>query len=107
MATFLDRHAVAEVDPAVRHQMHLDTLEGVRDASGTLPLAHWIEEGAMYCLVEAPSERAMCAHHTARGLACDDVHEIRGISGGRPLTGIDKALVLAEIARLWHPAIQQ
>ena len=106
VATYLDRHAVGDVDPAVRHQMHLEAVQGIRDVSGTLPLAHWIDEGAMYCLLDAPHEQAVCEHHRARGVSCENLHEITGISGVRPLTGIDKALVLAEIARLWHPAVQ-
>jgi Protein of unknown function (DUF4242) len=107
VATFLDRHAVAEVEAAVRHQMHLEAVEGIRDTSGTLPLGHWIEEGAMYCLLDAPNQQAVCEHHVARGVRCENLHEIAGLTGGHPLTGIDKAIVLAEIARLWHPAVQR
>ena len=81
MATFLDRHLLSAMPRAVRYQMHLEAVDGLVDPSGTLPLAHWIEDGALYCLLQAPDAQAVCAYHAARGLGCDDLHPIAGLHG--------------------------
>jgi hypothetical protein len=100
--TFIDRHAMADVDRDMRHQVHLEALNGLRDRNGTLPLAHWIDDQAVYCILEAPDAQAVCDHHHRRGMGCSDLHPIAGLSGRRPLTGADVARVRAAIARIWH-----
>jgi hypothetical protein len=102
MRTFVDRHPLRDVKPAISYQIHLEAAHGIVDASGTLPLAHWVEDGFIYCALAAPDVEALCQHHTARSLACDEVHEIGGIAAEHPLSDGDRAKVLAEITRIWH-----
>jgi hypothetical protein len=102
VAIFIDRHLVVEIDPAIRNQMHVEALEGRRDPTGTLPLGHWVEDGTIYCVVDAPDAEAVCRHHQDRGIGCNELHPVDGLTGGFPLTGSDRALVVAEIKRLWH-----
>src|SRR5918911_2892204 len=92
MPTFIDRHLLLAVPSAVRHQLHLETVYGLVDEHGAQPLAHWLSDGVIYCMVRAPSQEAFCRHHTQRNLPCDDVH---------PIGGADVDLVRAAIAELW------
>src|ERR1051325_9901115 len=62
---FIDRHRVADVDPAARYQMYLEALQGLRDVHGAKPLSHWIEDGTIYCVLDAPDEEAVCQHHAS------------------------------------------
>lgn len=105
MGTFIDRHHVEAIDPAVRRQLQFEALHGIREASGTLPLGHWVEDGIIYCLIEAADEDAVRRHHRARGVSCDDLQPVPGLTGERPLSGDDRLLVVGEIRRSW-PADQ-
>jgi hypothetical protein len=91
-----------DVAPAVRHQLQLEAAHGIRDVSGTLPLGHWLEDGTIYCLLEAPDEEAVCRHHRGRGITCNDMHPLPGLSATRPLTGRDRLAIMAAIQHLWH-----
>jgi hypothetical protein len=102
VGAFLDRHAVTDISSAVRQQLHLEAVHNKRDRNGALPLGHWVEDGTIYCVLDAPDAHAVCLHHHDRGLNCDDLHALPEISGTRPLTGTDEAIVRAEIARIWH-----
>jgi hypothetical protein len=101
MSIFLDRHAASAVSGAVQYQMHREALAGIRDASGAVPLGHWLQDGTMYCLLDAPEKLAVCRHHEARGLGCQDVHQVVGLHLERPLSDVDKESVRSEIARIW------
>jgi hypothetical protein len=104
VATFIDRHRVSEVDPSVRYQLHLEAVHGIRDPSGALPLGHWVEDGAIYCVIDARDEDSVRQHHAARGIAANDLHRISGLPGARPLSLAEEQVVRDEIKRLWHPA---
>ncbi len=86
MPTFIDRHLLAAVPRAIRQQIHLEAMLGIVDPHGVLSLAHWVEDAYIYCVLQAPKAQAICLHHAARGLACDELHPITGFQGGRPLT---------------------
>jgi hypothetical protein len=43
-------------------------LRGIADEHGVQPLAHWVTDGVIYCVVQAPNEEAFCRHHADRGL---------------------------------------
>ena len=107
MPTFIDRHALTAVPSAVRHQLRLEVLHGLVDASGAVPLGHWLEDGYLYCVVEVPAQDALRQHHAARGLSCDDVHPIGGLRGMHPLTEAEQVIVSAAIDELWHAVRQQ
>jgi hypothetical protein len=67
-----------------------------------LPLGHWLEDGVIICVLDAPDAEAVCRHHAAHALACDDLHAIDGLALTRPLTDHDEAILRAEIVRIWH-----
>jgi len=102
MPIFLDRHVLAAVPGAVRHQIHLEAMHGLVDPSGTRPLAHWVEDQYFYCVAAAPGAEAFCEHHTSRQLPCDDVHPLEGLRGTRPLTGEEMGIVRTAITAIWH-----
>jgi hypothetical protein len=102
MSIFIDRHRVTDIDPAVRYQMQIEAQQRIRDASGATPLSHWIEDGTIYCVLHATDEQAVCSHHRERGLDCDDMHEMRGMSGKVPLTDMDRRVIVDTIKHLWH-----
>ena len=102
MSTFLDRHSLGDISAAVRQQLRLEAVEGVRDSSGVRSLGHWVEDHAIYCLLDAPDADAVTQHHKARGVPSNDLHAIVGVSSSRPLTESDMTIVRAEIRRLWH-----
>ena len=102
MPTFIDRHSLAAVPSVIQRQMHLEATHGLLDPSGAKPVAHWVEDGVIYCLLEAPDREAVCAHHACRGLPCDDVHLIPGLRESRPTSRQEQAIVRAAIDGLWH-----
>ena len=102
MPTFIDRHPTKLVAPAVRRRLHVGARQKTIDPHGVRPVASWMEDGAIFCIVEAPDEDAVCGHHTELGLPCDDVHLIDDLQQLSPLTEQDQAMVRAAIARLWH-----
>ena len=101
MPTFIDRHPLASVPSATRHQLHLEAAYGLVDSHGVQPLGHWITDGVIYCVVRAPSREALCQHHAERGLSCEGVHLIAGLRGRPSLSGAEAKLVRAAIAERW------
>ena len=101
MSIFLDRHAAGAVSGAVQYQIHREAMLGIRDPSGAVPLGHWLTDGTMYCLLDAPDELAVCRHHETRGLDCQEVHQLTGLDLARPLSDDDRETVRGEIARIW------
>lgn len=102
---FIDRHRIADIDPAVRRQLQFEAEHALRDQTGTLPLGHWVQDGTIYCIIEAPDADAVCRHHRQRAVACDDLHELSGTSAKRPLSGEDRAVIMAAIRHLWPVAV--
>jgi hypothetical protein len=102
MPTFIDRHELVVVPKATRHQLYLEVVQGVIDSSGTKPLGHWIEDGVIYCVLEAPNKNAVCQHHASRGLSCDELHPIWGIHEGQRVSDQDAVVIRLKINDLWH-----
>jgi (2Fe-2S) ferredoxin len=103
VATFIDRHGPGEAIPAaVRDQLVLEALHQVRNSHGVKPVAHWLEDGVIYCIVEAADVEAVCQHHAQRGLRCDDLHLISGVSVQQPISAADRAALSAAIDAIWH-----
>jgi hypothetical protein len=101
MPTFIDCHRFADVSRAVRQEMHLEAVWSLVDQHGVQPLAHWLTNGVIYCVVQAPSDEAVCQHHADHGLSCDDLHGIVGLRGRRPLLATEIEILRAAIAELW------
>ena len=85
MPTYIDCHALAAIPSAIQRQMPREALRGILDQHGVQPLAHWVTDGVIYCVVQAPDKEASCQHHAERGLACDELRPITGLRGSRPL----------------------
>ena len=83
--------------------MHQETLRGIVDQHGAQPLAHWVTDRVIYCVMQAPNEEAFCRHHAERGLACDGLHPIPGLRGSHPLSAEEAQLVRAVLTDLWPP----
>ncbi len=80
MPLFMDTHrldgGVAVEDVAKAHMADLQT-QGKHDVSF---LRYWVaeKEGAIYCLVEAPSsDAAIAVHREAHGLVADEIFEVK------------------------------
>ena len=101
MLMFIDRHRSTDVSRAVRQEMHLEAMWGLVDQHGAQPLAHWLTNGVIYCVVQAPSDEAVHQHHADHGLRCDDLHGIVGLRGRRPLLATEIEIIRAAIAKLW------
>jgi hypothetical protein len=101
MPTFVDRHPVTLVPSALRQRLYLEARQHVLDPHGVQPVGCWIEDGAIYCIVVASTDQAVCQHHADRGLACDELHELRQLDGRAPTDDEDLAKVRAVIRQLW------
>lgn len=80
MPLFMDTHrldgGVSVEDVAKAHMADLQT-QGRHDVSY---LRYWVaeKEGAIYCLVEAPSaDAAVTVHREAHGLVAQEIYEVK------------------------------
>ena len=103
MPTFIDCHPLATIPRAVQHQLHREALRGLVDPHGAQPLAQWVTDRVIYCVMRTPDGEAFCRHHAERGLACDELHAIPGLRGTHPLSADETQLVRAVLAELWPP----
>jgi Protein of unknown function (DUF4242) len=101
MPTFIDRHRAATVSREVRRQLTHEARAHERDVHGVRPIGHWLEDGWLYCVLEAPSVAAVRQHHDAHGLASDTARELDGVDGGRPIAAEDNQRVRAAINTYW------
>jgi hypothetical protein len=93
----------APIPSAVQRQMEREALHGIVDAHGVQPLAYWVTDGVIYCIVQAPDEEAVCRHHADHGLRCDELHPIPWLRGSHPLSADETQLVRTALADLWPP----
>jgi hypothetical protein len=101
MPTYIDCHPLAAIPSAVQQQMHSEAIRGIVDEHGAQPLAHWVTDGVIYCVVQAPTQHAFCRHHAERGLPCDNVHAVEGLRGSHPLVAEETEVVRAVLTDLW------
>ena len=107
MPTFIDRHDprhLTAIPSAVRRQMHRERRDRVMDPNGVRAIGHWVGDGVIYCILDAPDADAAYRHHADRGLPCDDLHVVIGLEGRAPTSDKDQATVRSVIRRLWHSA---
>jgi hypothetical protein len=102
MPTFIDRHPAATVSPEQRRRLTQEARAGQPDIGGARPIGHWLEDGWLYCVLEAPDLAAVCEHHHAHGLACTSVRGLDGLDGSRPISRADHERVRAAIGNYWH-----
>jgi hypothetical protein len=102
MPTFIDRHRATTVSHQQRRRLTQEAREAQADAGGVRPIGHWLEDGWLYCVLDAPDMAAVCQHHEAHGLACTTVREMEGLDGRRPVSPSDHERVRAAIETYWH-----
>jgi Protein of unknown function (DUF4242) len=102
MPTFIDRHRAAAVSHEQRRRLTEEARAGQLDPGGARPIGHWLEDGWLYCVLEAPNIDAVSEHHHAHGLACASVREIDGLDGSRPISRADHERVRTAIGNYWH-----
>jgi Protein of unknown function (DUF4242) len=102
MAMFIDRHSALSVPSAVKRRVFREGLQHYVDTRGVQVVGHWLEDGSIYCVIEAPDSEAACQHHAERGLSCSELHHIAGLRGGQPTPAEDTAMVRAAISTFWH-----
>ena len=90
------------LDREVRYRIYQEGAQGLVDARGVQPLANWVEDGNIYCVMHAPDEDAFRLHHADRDLFSADVHPLRGLLGRRPLSPVEEQIVRSAIVALWH-----
>ena len=101
MPTYIDCHPLPTISSAVQQQMHKEAMRGTVDKNGVQPLAHWVTDGFIYCVAQAPSAEALCRHHAERNLACDHLYPIEGLRGSHPLAAEETEIVRSVLADLW------
>ena len=78
MSLFLDIHKLNGATPEAVAQAHARDLE-TQTPYGVNYLKYWFDEdqGAVFCLVEAPDkEAAIRVHREAHGLVADEIFEV-------------------------------
>ena len=100
MPMFIDRHPLATIPSAIQQQMHREAYRSIVDEHGVQPLGHWVTDRVIYCVVRAPSQEAVCRHHTERGLPCDELRPVTGLRGSHPL-GAKEAQIVRAVLNRW------
>jgi hypothetical protein len=101
MPTYVDRHVLADVPRATQQQMHREAAYRAVDRYGAQPMAHWVTDGVIYCIIRAPDEQALRKHHADHGLACNDVHRIASLRGDQPLGQEEMDAIRGTLGTLW------
>jgi hypothetical protein len=104
MAIFVDQHLAEDVPLEVFGRMIQEAERRHVDAHGVRVLGHRMGGQHVYCVLQAPDADAVRQHHTARGLPCDEIHQVEGLDGIRPGARRDE-FVRAAVARFWPSAI--
>jgi Protein of unknown function (DUF4242) len=78
---FMDFHPDLKLPARAIAQIADDTRHARADQFGVrqLDLYH-NAEGAVYCLLEGPDERAIRRHHAALGVPCGDIHRVDNLT---------------------------
>jgi hypothetical protein len=78
--TFMDYHDDLQLPPEAIQQITQDTKDAKADQFGVrqVELFH-NADGKVYCLLDAPDADAVRHHHEALGVACGEVHEVKGL----------------------------
>ena len=80
MPIFMDFHDDLKLPEEAITQITAEARESASDEFGVrqIELFH-NADGKVYCLLEAPDEEAVHAHHEALGLSCGDVHQVNSL----------------------------
>jgi Protein of unknown function (DUF4242) len=77
MPRFMDYHDDLKLPQEAIDQIGQGARDGVSDEFGVRQVELYHNpDGKVYCLLEAPDEEAVRAHHAAIGVPCGDVHQV-------------------------------
>lgn len=77
MPRFMDYHPDLKLPEEAIAQIADDARHARADEFGVRQIELYYNGGGqVYCLLEAPDEKAVRAHHAALGVDCGDVHEV-------------------------------
>jgi hypothetical protein len=77
MPRFMDFHPDLKLPEEAIAQIAEDARQARSDQFGVRQLELYYNDGGqVYCLLEAPDEQSVRAHHAALGVPCGDVHEV-------------------------------
>jgi Protein of unknown function (DUF4242) len=78
---FMDFHPDLKLPARAIAQIADDTRHARADQFGVRQLdLYYNAEGAVYCLLEGPDERAIRRHHAALGVPCGDIHRVDNLT---------------------------
>jgi hypothetical protein len=81
MPRFMDFHEDFKLPGEAIAQIADDTRNARADDFGVRQIElYYNADGKVYCLLEAPDEQAVRAHHAALGVSCADVHQVDGLT---------------------------
>jgi len=77
MPRFMDFHPDLTLPAEAIAQIADDTRHARADRFGVRQIELFLNgDGQVYCLLDAPDEQAIRAHHAALGVPCGDVHQV-------------------------------
>jgi Protein of unknown function (DUF4242) len=81
MPRFMDFHEDLKLPDEAIAQIADDTRNARADDFGVRQIElYYNADGKVYCLLEAPDEQAVRAHHAALGVSCAGVHQVDGLT---------------------------
>jgi Protein of unknown function (DUF4242) len=100
---YFDLHPPAEVSARDIREGLADARSGTQDRHRVRQIDYYCAiQGAIYCVLEAPSPDAIRARHAAQGLPCREVVVIDGLEGQLPLSAQDRRVLDEAIRRDWQ-----
>jgi hypothetical protein len=95
--SFIDRHSAEVVPNEAFCRLVREAEEHQPESRGVRLVGLWLDDGGLYCVLQAPDAESVRRAHAERGLPCDDLHELDGLSGKRPNSAEDERVVRAAI----------
>jgi hypothetical protein len=100
MPIFFDNHAAFELPSASVVEFLRAAREGKRDDTHVLPLDFFCgSDGAVYCVVDAPSADAVRHSHQRRGLPCGAVRDLAQMDAEGGFGSTEERLLVVQMRR--------
>ena len=103
MPIYFDLHPPGEVPLASIRRGIADARSGVEDHLHVRQVDYYCgADGAIYCVLEAPSPDVVRARHAERGMRCAEVLPASGVDWQLPLEGAARQALDQAIQRDWQ-----
>jgi hypothetical protein len=100
---YFDLHPPGDVPLPAISQGITDARSGVEDHHHVRQVDYYCAvQGAIYCVLEAPSAEAFRARHVERGIPCADVLPLTGAEWQLPLSASTRRVLDEAIQRHWY-----